>query len=407
METAKKLTKTLLPQTDEIITKPVKEVSRDGFFGQYGGQFIPDILKERFDKLTEEFFKAIDDPEFEAQFIELLINYVGRPSPLYYARRLSEYLGSKIYLKREDLNHTGSHKINNTIGQILLAKRLGYKEIIAETGAGQHGVATATAAALMGMKCKIFMGKKDYDRQFLNVKRMELLGAEVVAVTQGDNSLKDAVDAALEYYIKNPETYYLIGSVVGPHPYPSIVRYFQSVIGNEARAQILQAEGRLPDYVVAAIGGGSNAIGVFAAFLKDAHVNLIAGEGGGEGINSVKTAATLTLGQQIILQGMKTLSLVDENGEPRPSYSIAAGLDYPGIGPEHAHLRDTGRVRYFPVTDAEAIEAFHLLSELEGIIPAMESAHAVALAVKELKNRDVLAIINVSGRGDKDVERIK
>ncbi len=393
--------------TDELITKPVKQLSRDGYFGQYGGQFIPEILKDRFDQLTQAFFEAVDDPEFNQEFISLLINYVGRPSPLYFAKRLSEHVGSKIYLKREDLNHTGSHKINNTIGQVLLAKRLGFKEVIAETGAGQHGVATATAAALMGMKCKIFMGKKDYDRQFLNVKRMELLGAEVIPVTSANQSLKDAVDEALNYFIQNPQAYYIIGSVVGPHPYPSMVRYFQSVIGNEARAQILHFEGRLPDYVVAAIGGGSNSIGIFAAFIDDPDVKLIAGEGAGEGIDSDKTAATLTLGKEIILQGMKTLSLVDENGQARPSYSIAAGLDYPGIGPEHAHLRDTGRVKYFPITDKEAIEAFHLLSELEGIIPAMESAHAVALAVKELKNKDVLAIINVSGRGDKDVERIK
>ena len=393
--------------SDDLITKPVKQLSRDGYFGQYGGQFIPEVLQERFDRLTQAFFEAVDDPQFNQEFISLLINYVGRPSPLYYAKRLSEYVGSKIYLKREDLNHTGSHKINNTIGQVLLAKRLGFKEVIAETGAGQHGVATATAAALMGMKCKIFMGKKDYDRQFLNVKRMELLGAEVIPVTSANQSLKDAVDEALNYFIQNPQAYYIIGSVVGPHPYPSMVRYFQSVIGNEARAQILHFEGRLPDYVVAAIGGGSNSIGVFAAFIDDPDVKLIAGEGAGEGIDSDKTAATLTLGKEIILQGMKTLSLVDENGQARPSYSIAAGLDYPGIGPEHAHLRDTGRVKYFPITDKEAIEAFHLLSELEGIIPAMESAHAVALAVKELKNKNVLAIINVSGRGDKDVERIK
>ncbi len=393
--------------SDQLITKPVKQISRDGYFGQYGGQFIPEILKERFDRLTQAFFEAVDDPQFNQEFIDLLINYVGRPSPLYYAKRLSEHVGSKIYLKREDLNHTGSHKINNTIGQVLLAKRLGFKEVIAETGAGQHGVATATAAALMGMKCKIFMGKKDYDRQFLNVKRMELLGAEVIPVTSANQSLKDAVDEALNYYIQNPQAYYIIGSVVGPHPYPSMVRYFQSVIGNEARAQILHFEGRLPDYVVAAIGGGSNSIGVFAAFIDDPDVKLIAGEGAGQGIDSDKTAATLTLGKEIILQGMKTLSLVDENGQPRPSYSIAAGLDYPGIGPEHAHLRDTGRVKYYPITDQEAIDAFHLLSELEGIIPAMESAHAVALAVKELKNKNVLAIINVSGRGDKDVERIK
>ncbi len=388
------------------ITKPIKVLSKDGMFGNYGGQYIPDVLKERFEKLTRAFFEAVDDPEFNEEFIQLLINYVGRPSPLYYAKRFSQYVGSKIYLKREDLNHTGAHKINNTIGQVLLAQRLGFKEIIAETGAGQHGVATATAAALMGMKCKIFMGKKDYDRQFLNVKRMELLGAEVIPVTIGNQSLKDAVDDALGYFINNPQAYYIIGSVVGPHPYPTMVRYFQSVIGNEARAQILMAENRLPDYVLAAIGGGSNSIGIFSAFIDDEQVQLLAGEGAGEGIDSDKTAATLTLGKEIILQGMKTLSLVDEEGNPKPSYSIAAGLDYPGIGPEHAYLRDSGRVKYFPITDKEAIEAFHTLSELEGIIPAMESAHAIALAIKELKGKNALAIVNVSGRGDKDVERI-
>ncbi len=405
METTKNLN--AITSETNIITNPIKDFPKDGYFGEYGGQFIPDFLKPRFDQLTEEFFTAIEDPDFNKQFVDLLISYVGRPSPLFYAKRLSEYLNCKIYLKREDLNHTGSHKINNTIGQILLAKHMGYEEIIAETGAGQHGVATATAAALMGLKCKIFMGKKDYDRQFLNVKRMELLGAEVIPVTAGYQSLKDAVDVALDYFIQTPKAYYLIGSVVGPHPYPSMVRYFQSVIGNEARYQILEKEGRLPNYVIAAIGGGSNSIGIFSGFLHDPEVALLAGEGAGEGIDSFKTAATLTLGKQIVLQGMKTLSLVDENNNPRPSYSIAAGLDYPGIGPEHAYLRDIGRVRYYPVTDKEAIEAFHLLSELEGIIPAMESAHAVALAVKELKNRDALAIINVSGRGDKDVERIK
>ncbi len=394
-------------QTLKNITRPIKYFADEkGYFGQYGGQFIPPELKERFDQLTKEFFTAIEDPEFEKEFISLLVDYVGRPSPLYYAKRLSEYIGSKIYLKREDLNHTGAHKINNTVGQILLAKRMGYTEVIAETGAGQHGVATATAAALMGMKCKIFMGEKDYNRQFLNVKRMELLGAEVIKVTQGNKSLKDAVDKALEYYVTHPEAYYLIGSAVGPHPFPSMVRYFQSVIGSEAKAQILAKEGRLPDYVVACIGGGSNAIGIFSAFIPEENVKLIAGEGAGQGIDTDKTAATLTLGKQIVLQGAYTLSLVDEQGNPKPSYSIAAGLDYPGIGPEHAYLRDIGRVKYYPVTDDEAVEAFKILSRLEGIIPAMESSHAVALAIKELKDKGALAIINLSGRGDKDVERI-
>ena len=399
-------TKNVIKNQGEEITQTVKYLPKGGFFGKYGGQYVPDFLKERFDKIYEVFLQAIENEEFNREFISLLKNYVGRPSPLYYAKRFSDFIGAKIYLKREDLNHTGAHKINNTIGQILLAKRMGYKEVIAETGAGQHGVATATAAALMGFKCKIFMGRKDYERQFLNVKRMQLLGAEVVPVDSGNKSLKDAVDEAINYFIKHSETYYLLGSAVGPHPFPTIVRYFQSVIGTEARNQILEAEGRLPDIVMAAIGGGSNAIGIFSAFLEDMQVELAAGEGAGEGIDTDKNAATLTLGKPVILQGMNTLSIVDENGEPKPSYSIAAGLDYPGIGPEHAYLKDIGRVKYYPITDKEAIEAFKLLAKLEGIIPAMESAHAIALAIKILKNSNKLAIINLSGRGDKDVERI-
>ena len=393
----------------QVLPQPIKYLpDQDGFYGNYGGQFIPPELKPKFDQLTEQFYSILDDEDFLTELIDLLVNYVGRPSPLYLARRLSEHLKSQVYLKREDLNHTGAHKINNTIGQILMARRMGYKEIIAETGAGQHGVATATAAALMGMECKIFMGRKDYERQFLNVKRMEMLGAEVIAVEQGTGSLKDAVDAALGYFIQHPKSYYLIGSVVGPHPYPTIVRYFQSVIGSEARQQILIHENRLPDYVFAAIGGGSNAIGIFSAFIDDGQVSLIAGEGAGLGIDNEKNAATLNLGKPMIFQGMKTLTLTDAQGNPRPSYSIAAGLDYPGIGPEHAHLRDTGRVKYLPITDDQAIQAFKLLARLEGIIPAMESAHGVAAAIQTLQeNPGRLAIINISGRGDKDVERIK
>ena len=393
----------------QILQQPIKYLpDHDGFFGNYGGQFIPPELKPKFDQLTEQFYSILDDEEFHKELISLLIDYVGRPSPLYYARRLSEYTGNRVYLKREDLNHTGAHKINNTIGQILMARRMGYKEIIAETGAGQHGVATATAAALMGMECKIFMGRKDYDRQFLNVKRMEMLGAQVISVEQGTGSLKDAVDAALGYFIENPAAYYLIGSVVGPHPYPAIVRYFQSVIGSEARQQILLKENRLPDFVFAAIGGGSNAIGIFSAFIDDEQVKLVAGEGAGLGIDNEKNAATLNLGKPMVFQGMKTLTLTDDQGNPRPSYSIAAGLDYPGIGPEHAHLRDTGRVKYLPITDEQATRAFKLLARLEGIIPAMESAHGVAAALETLLDKTgKLAIINISGRGDKDVERIK
>jgi len=382
------------------------KVNEKGFFGQFGGMYIPDVLSERFEKLSNEFFKILDDPTFEQEFVYLLNNYVGRPSPLYYAKRLSEHIGSKIYLKREDLNHTGSHKINNTIGQILLAKRLGYNEVIAETGAGQHGVATATAAALFGMKCTIFMGKKDYERQLLNVNRIKLLGANVVAVEQGGQGLKDAVDAAFIYFIEHSDVFYIIGSAVGPHPYPSIVRYFQSIIGREARKQILEKENRLPDAIIACIGGGSNAIGLFSGFLDDKDVKIYAGEGGGEGLILGKTAATLTLGKPLIFQGSYSLVLQDEQGNPVKSHSIAAGLDYPGIGPEHAHLKDIRRVDYQPITDNEAIEAFKLLSRIEGIIPAMESAHAVALATKVLKDKNQLAIINLSGRGDKDVHRV-
>lgn len=380
--------------------------TKDGYFGQFGGSYIPDVLKERFDVLSDNFQNIINDKKFEAEFMSYLNDYVGRPSPLFYAQRLSEYVGSKIYLKREDLNHTGAHKINNTIGQILLAKKMGYKEIIAETGAGQHGVASATAAALFGMKCKVFMGKTDYDRQMLNVNRMKLLGAEVIPVNIGNSSLKDAVDAALGYFIENPSVYYIIGSAVGPHPYPSMVSYFQSVIGKEARQQILEKENRLPDSVLACIGGGSNAIGVFGSFLGDENVKLFAAEGGGESLILGKTAATLTLGKEMIFQGSNSLVLQDEKGNPVNSYSIAAGLDYPGIGPEHAHLHETKRVDYQPISDAEAVEAFKLLSKIEGIIPAMESSHAIALATKILKDKNQISIINLSGRGDKDVARI-
>ena len=382
------------------------KVDQNGYFGQYGGAYIPEILENKLSSLYTNFLEMIEDPGFEQEFMSYLNDYVGRPSPLYYARRLSQYVGSKIYLKREDLNHTGAHKINNTVGQILLAKRMGYKEVIAETGAGQHGVATATAAALFGMKCTVFMGKTDYDRQLLNVNRMQLLGAEVVAVEQGSKGLKDAVDVAFGYLVEHDSVFYIIGSAVGPHPYPSIVRYFQSVIGKEARAQILEKENRLPDSIIACIGGGSNAIGIFSAFIDDKDVKIFAAEGGGEGLILGKTAATLTLGKAMVFQGSYSLVLQDNNGNPVKSHSIAAGLDYPGIGPEHAHLHQTKRVDYMPITDDEAVEAFKLLSKIEGIIPAMESAHAVALATKILRNKNQLAIINLSGRGDKDVHRI-
>ncbi len=377
-----------------------------GYFGQFGGSFVPDVLKTKFDDLYSQFLNVLGDKSFETEFMSYLNDFVGRPSPLFYARRLSDYVGSKIYLKREDLNHTGAHKINNTIGQILLAKRMGYKEIIAETGAGQHGVAAATAAALFGMKCKVFMGKTDYDRQLLNVNRMRLLGAEVVAIEVGNSSLKDAVDAAIGYYIEHAEVFYILGSAVGPHPYPTIVSYFQSVIGKEARQQILDKENRLPDSVLACIGGGSNAIGIFGAFLSDNDVKLFAAEGGGEGLILGKTAATLSLGKAQAFQGSYSMVLQDEQGNPVNSHSIAAGLDYPGIGPEHAFLHESKRVDYSPILDSEAVEAFKLLAHLEGIIPAMESSHAIALATKILKNKNELSIINLSGRGDKDVERV-
>ncbi|MBN2662018.1 MAG: tryptophan synthase subunit beta [Bacteroidales bacterium] len=380
--------------------------TKDGYFGQFGGSFVPDVLKLSFDKLYNQFLEAIKDPSFDQEFMSYLNDYVGRPSPLYYAKRLSEHIGSKIYLKREDLNHTGAHKINNTLGQILLAKRMGYKEVIAETGAGQHGVATATAAALFGMKCKVFMGKTDYDRQLLNVNRIKLLGAEVYPISEGGAGLKDAVDAAIGYFIEHPEVFYILGSAVGPHPYPTIVRYFQSVIGKEAREQILAKENRLPDSIIACIGGGSNAIGIFSAFLDDKDVKIFAAEGGGEGLILGKTAATLSLGKPMAFQGSYSLVLQDEQGNPVKSHSVAAGLDYPGIGPEHSHLNEIKRVKYMPINDSEAINAFKLLSKIEGIIPAMESSHAIALASKILKNKNELTIINLSGRGDKDVDRV-
>lgn len=376
----------------------------DGMYGNYGGAYVPPVLTEPLAKLAEAFDREVRNESFQKEFIHYLKTYVGRPSPLYYARRLSEHIGSTIYLKREDLNHTGAHKINNTIGQIILAKRMGAKEIIAETGAGQHGVATATAAALMGIPCKVFMGAIDVERQALNVRRMKLLGAEVIATDLGTKTLKDAVDAALGYYIEHPNSYYLLGSQVGPHPYPRMVGYFQSVIGQEARAQILNAEGRLPQSIFACVGGGSNAIGLFSGFLDDVEVEIFGAEGGGKATLE-NTAATLSLGKPAVFQGTYSYCLVDADGNPVESHSIAAGLDYPGISPQHAYLMDKGRAIYFPVTDDEAIEGYKLLSHLEGIIPAVESSHAVALAAKMLKGKGDLAVVNLSGRGDKDVER--
>ncbi len=381
-----------------------KMLQYNGQYGAYGGSYIPPVLEEQLNKLASFFDSHVQKEEFQKEFIAILKHYVGRPSPLYYAKNLSEYIGSKIYLKREDLNHTGSHKINNCIGQILLAKQMGATEIIAETGAGQHGVATATAAALLNIPCKVFMGEIDAARQALNVKRMELLGAEVVTTNLGSRTLKDAVDAALMYYVENPTSYYLLGSHVGPHPYPKMVGYFQSVIGKEARQQLLGQEGRLPDSIFACVGGGSNAIGLFSGFLDDHEVEIHGGEGGGTGTYP-KTAATLSFGKPTVFQGTFSYCLVDDEGNPIPSTSVSAGLDYPGISPQHAQLKDSNRANYHPVTDAEAIEAYKLLSRLEGIIPAIESSHAVALAVKLLKDKNKVAIVNLSGRGDKDVDR--
>lgn len=388
-----------------ISVSPLSEMLlSNGIYGEYGGAYVPSVLTKPLEKLANTFEMLVHEPSFNKEYIHYLKQYVGRPSPLYYAKRLSEYVGSTIYLKREDLNHTGSHKINNTIGQVLVAKNLGAKEIIAETGAGQHGVATATAAALMGIPCKIFMGAKDIKRQSLNVSRMKLLGADIIPTEMGTATLKDAVDAALGYYIDHPSTFYMLGSHVGPHPYPKMVGYFQSVIGQEARQQILNAEGRLPQAIFACIGGGSNAIGLFSGFLNDSEVEIFGAEGGGAATHE-NTAATLTFGKPSIFQGTYSYCLVDDMGNPVESHSIAAGLDYPGISPQHAYLKDTNRAQYHPVTDDEAIAGFKLLSKLEGITPAIESSHAVALAAKILKNRDMLAIINLSGRGDKDVDR--
>ncbi len=378
----------------------------NGMYGNYGGMYVPPVLESKLLHLAEVFEQHQGTPEFEEEFAYYLKNFVGRPSPLYYAHRLSEHIGSKIYLKREDLNHTGSHKINNTIGQILLARRMGATEIVAETGAGQHGVATATAAALFGMKCKVFMGAKDAERQKMNVSRIKLLGAELVLTHAGRGTLKDAVDAALGYYIEHPDVFYLLGSQVGPHPYPTMVGYFQSVIGKEAKRQFLEAEGRLPDNLFACVGGGSNAIGLFTNFLDDESVRIFAAEGGGEGPVFGKTAATLSMGKPGVFQGTYSYALSDEAGEVYPTASIAAGLDYPGVSPQHALLKDEQRASYHLVTDAEAIAGFKLLSRLEGIIPAIESSHAVALAEKLLKGKsEEISIINLSGRGDKDVER--
>ncbi|KUO78632.1 MAG: tryptophan synthase subunit beta [Desulfosporosinus sp. BRH_c37] len=381
-----------------------------GYFGEYGGSFVPPQLQNALDQLDNVFETYKDDPAFNEELDYYLRQYVGRPNPLYYAEKLSKQVGgAKIYLKREDLNHTGAHKINNVLGQVLLAKRMGAKRVIAETGAGQHGVATATVCALFDMECVIYMGEEDTRRQSLNVFRMELLGAEVVTVTSGTRTLKDAVDAALGDFATNYETtFYMLGSAVGPHPYPTLVKHFQSVISREARQQILEAEGKLPDVVMACVGGGSNAIGMFANFISDSSVRLIGVEPGGLGIDTGKHAAPLTAGAPGIVHGFKCYVMADEAGEPLATHSISAGLDYPGVGPEHSYLKDIGRAEYVSITDDESLVAFHRLSKTEGIIPALESAHAVAYAIKlaPTMNPDQILIVNLSGRGDKDVDQI-
>ena len=381
-----------------------------GRFGIHGGQFIPETLMNAVNELEEAYNKYKDDPEFIAEFETLLKEYAGRPSLLYYAEKMTKDLGgAKIYLKREDLNHTGSHKLNNVIGQILLAKRMGKTRVIAETGAGQHGVATATVAALMGMECEIYMGKEDTDRQALNVYRMELLGARVHAVTIGTQTLKDAVNETLREWTRRvSDTHYVLGSVMGPHPFPTIVRDFQSVIGREIKAQLLEKEGRLPDAVLACVGGGSNAMGAFYEFIPDETVALIGCEAAGLGVDNPKNAATMANGTHGVFHGMKSYFCQDEYGQIAPVYSISAGLDYPGVGPEHANLHDTGRAQYVPVTDDEAVNAFEYLSRTEGIIPAIESAHAVAYAMKlaPTMDKDKIIVVNLSGRGDKDVAAI-
>lgn len=381
-----------------------------GRFGIHGGQYIPETLMNAVTQLEEAYNYYKNNEEFCRELDDLLKNYAGRPSLLYYAEKMTKELGgAKIYLKREDLNHTGSHKINNVLGQVLLAKKMGKTRVIAETGAGQHGVATATAAALLGLECEIFMGKEDTERQALNVFRMELLGAKVHAVTSGTMTLKDAVNETLREWTKRVEdTHYVLGSVMGPHPFPTIVRDFQSIIGREVKAQLLEKEGRLPDAVIACVGGGSNAMGLFYDFIGEPSVRLIGCEAAGLGVDTDKTAATVATGSLGIFHGMKSYFCQDEYGQIAPVYSISAGLDYPGIGPEHAYLHDTRRAEYVPVTDKEAVDAFEFLARCEGIIPAIESAHAVAYARKlaPTMEKDRIIVINLSGRGDKDVAAI-
>lgn len=382
------------------------DVNEQGYYGQFGGAYIPEMLYPNVEELREKYLSIIYEPAFQAEFHKLLKDYVGRPTPLYLAKRLSEKYKATIYLKREDLCHTGAHKINNTIGQILLAKRLGKQKIIAETGAGQHGVATATVCALMGMECIVYMGKLDMERQRPNVERMRILGTKVVPALSGNMTLKDATNEAMRHWINHPtDTHYIIGSVVGPHPYPDMVTRFQSVISEEIKKQLESEIGNpYPDYVLACVGGGSNAAGAFYHFLSDEHVNLIGVEAGGKGVDSGESAATTALGKPGVLHGSKTLLMQTQDGQVIEPYSISAGLDYPGIGPLHAHLFDVGRVQFLNVTDDEAMNAGIELSRTEGIIPAIETAHAVAALQKLEFNPDDVVVINLSGRGDKDLE---
>ncbi|MGQ7650584.1 tryptophan synthase subunit beta [Streptococcus suis] len=384
-------------------------MTEKGYFGQFGGSFVPEQIQVLLDQLEETFETYRNDPEFIAEYQGYLKDYAGRETPLYFAESLTKELGgAKIYLKREDLNHLGSHKLNNVLGQILLAKRMGKTRVIAETGAGQHGVATAAVAARFGLGCDVYMGAEDVKRQRLNVFRMEMMGARVHAVTDGTQTLKEAVDAAFGAWMADLDAFYVLGSAVGPHPYPTIVHEFQKIISLESRRQILEKEGRLPDYVIACVGGGSNAIGAFSQYLPDESVKLIGVEAAGKGVDTELHAATMTKGTVGVVDGMKTISLFDENGGVAPVYSISAGLDYPGVGPEHAHYKETGRVNYVAATDDEAVNALLTLSRTEGILPAIESSHAIAEAIRLAPqlDKDKIIIINVSGRGDKDVAAI-
>lgn len=385
-------------------------MNKIGRFGQYGGQYVPETVMTAVHELEAAYDRYKDDPEFNKELRELYRNYAGRPSMLYYAEKMTKDLGgANIYIKREDLNHTGSHKINNVLGQILLAKKMGKKRIIAETGAGQHGVATATVCALFGLECEVYMGAEDCRRQSLNVYRMNLLGAHVTAVDSGTATLKDAINEAMRDWCSNIDTtFYCIGSVMGPHPYPTMVRDFQKIISEEIKAQLFEKEGRLPDCVVACVGGGSNAMGAFYNFIGDESVRLVGAEAAGHGVDTDKHAATMAKGSVGIFHGMKSVFLQDDYGQIAPVYSISAGLDYPGVGPEHTYLHETGRAEYLPITDEEAVSAFEYLSKTEGIIPAIESAHAVAAALKiaPTMDKDKIMVINLSGRGDKDVYSI-